>query len=246
MALIKCPECNREISDKAKACPNCGCPLNDYNVDYHEQPVVSVQPQEGKKQNMTIWYIGTIISWFVLSVLLCTIFVDHNSSDHLYNAKDEILLCSFSAVIMIIIAARKFIDKFLLSLIVLIVSVVCSEYVEHLHQGATIIVYLVDIVSIIIAVLKRKNPTRIKLLEGLRGKTSLVLLNLCGIIGCYAMMGLIGIGINISKGFTRYTTESIIIASLLIALSLILFFIAFWIGRKSKSNYPTPNSNGLA
>lgn len=27
MSLIKCPECNKEISDKAKSCPNCGCPI---------------------------------------------------------------------------------------------------------------------------------------------------------------------------------------------------------------------------
>lgn len=27
MALIKCPECGKEISDKAGACPNCGCPI---------------------------------------------------------------------------------------------------------------------------------------------------------------------------------------------------------------------------
>jgi len=27
MALIKCPECGKEISDKAMACPNCGMPL---------------------------------------------------------------------------------------------------------------------------------------------------------------------------------------------------------------------------
>lgn len=27
MALIKCPECGREISDKAGKCPHCGCPL---------------------------------------------------------------------------------------------------------------------------------------------------------------------------------------------------------------------------
>ena len=25
MALIKCPDCKSEISDSAKACPNCGC-----------------------------------------------------------------------------------------------------------------------------------------------------------------------------------------------------------------------------
>lgn len=27
MALIKCPECGREISDKAVSCPGCGCPV---------------------------------------------------------------------------------------------------------------------------------------------------------------------------------------------------------------------------
>lgn len=27
MALIKCPECGKEISDKAASCPNCGCPI---------------------------------------------------------------------------------------------------------------------------------------------------------------------------------------------------------------------------
>lgn len=27
MAIIKCPECSKEISDKATACPGCGCPI---------------------------------------------------------------------------------------------------------------------------------------------------------------------------------------------------------------------------
>jgi hypothetical protein len=27
VALINCPECNKEISDKAGACPHCGCPV---------------------------------------------------------------------------------------------------------------------------------------------------------------------------------------------------------------------------
>ena len=29
MALINCSECGKEVSDKAKACPNCGCPINE-------------------------------------------------------------------------------------------------------------------------------------------------------------------------------------------------------------------------
>lgn len=27
MALIKCPECGKEISDNARKCPNCGNPM---------------------------------------------------------------------------------------------------------------------------------------------------------------------------------------------------------------------------
>lgn len=29
MALIKCTECGKEFSDKAAACPNCGCPIQE-------------------------------------------------------------------------------------------------------------------------------------------------------------------------------------------------------------------------
>ena len=30
MALINCPECGKEVSDKAKVCPNCGCPSEEW------------------------------------------------------------------------------------------------------------------------------------------------------------------------------------------------------------------------
>lgn len=30
MALINCPECGREISEKAQSCPNCGCPASEW------------------------------------------------------------------------------------------------------------------------------------------------------------------------------------------------------------------------
>ena len=32
MALIKCIECGKEISDKAVACPHCGCPVSEQNA----------------------------------------------------------------------------------------------------------------------------------------------------------------------------------------------------------------------
>ena len=30
MALIKCPECGNEVSDKALSCPKCGFPIYNY------------------------------------------------------------------------------------------------------------------------------------------------------------------------------------------------------------------------
>lgn len=38
MALIKCTECGKEFSDKASACPNCGCPTSEM---FFEQPKIN-------------------------------------------------------------------------------------------------------------------------------------------------------------------------------------------------------------
>lgn len=38
MALIKCPECSKDVSDKAKSCIHCGCPLEEtQNTDLLEE-----------------------------------------------------------------------------------------------------------------------------------------------------------------------------------------------------------------
>lgn len=33
MALIKCPECGKEISNKARKCPNCAYSLKSHKID---------------------------------------------------------------------------------------------------------------------------------------------------------------------------------------------------------------------
>lgn len=33
MALINCPECGREVSDKAASCPNCGVTINPATIN---------------------------------------------------------------------------------------------------------------------------------------------------------------------------------------------------------------------
>jgi len=45
MALIKCSECKREVSDRADACPHCGCPVSQVS---QERPRAA-GPQERKE-----------------------------------------------------------------------------------------------------------------------------------------------------------------------------------------------------
>ena len=38
MAIIKCPECGREVSDKATACPQCGAPVQAHPLSAPAPP----------------------------------------------------------------------------------------------------------------------------------------------------------------------------------------------------------------
>ncbi len=57
MALIKCVECGKEISDKSKACINCGCPI-EYSITALENSlnhVNEVQNLEKLAQDNEFW-----------------------------------------------------------------------------------------------------------------------------------------------------------------------------------------------
>ena len=79
MALINCPECGREISDKAGSCPNCGSPLNTIeNVTeeskksdgvHYARPTGSLPKREGKKQKKKTW-VWVVVGVIVLFVLV--------------------------------------------------------------------------------------------------------------------------------------------------------------------------------
>ena len=60
MALIKCKECGHEVSDRATACPNCGCPID--NVGKIQEEIIDAEPKKKK---------GWI--WALIVVLLCLI-----------------------------------------------------------------------------------------------------------------------------------------------------------------------------
>ena len=51
MALIKCPECGKEFSDKAPACIHCGCPTPEASKDMNNE---AVQDECVKKKESSI------------------------------------------------------------------------------------------------------------------------------------------------------------------------------------------------
>lgn len=77
MSMIICNECGKEFSDKATACPNCGCPVWDSTPI--QQPYVKQNPpitnqsntkQNLKKKNSTLSVWATICALFT-----CTSFI---------------------------------------------------------------------------------------------------------------------------------------------------------------------------
>ncbi len=74
MALIKCPECEREISDRAKACPHCGFPLDNESGGEEAKPAktkfvaakcpscgASIEVNENEKRTMCNYCQSTIV-----------------------------------------------------------------------------------------------------------------------------------------------------------------------------------------
>ena len=77
MALIRCPECGREISSRAKACPHCGFPMDDV-IKPNEEELVIEPILERKKSSIVasvflfifleLLFLGAFIFCVVLSI----------------------------------------------------------------------------------------------------------------------------------------------------------------------------------
>ena len=67
MALIKCEECGHMVSDRAEACPKCGCP-----IDKTSGPVTTntaLLAPATRKGKLEIWFWGLLILFGILLVL---------------------------------------------------------------------------------------------------------------------------------------------------------------------------------
>lgn len=60
MAIIKCPECGKEISDKATSCPSCGFPL------------LKGQPEKEKAKEYTVEINDSMYSGSHMTKVTCS------------------------------------------------------------------------------------------------------------------------------------------------------------------------------
>jgi hypothetical protein len=68
MSLTHCPECKKEISDKAFDCPHCGCPRKKRSLELIPDQFV------GKWSNVGKGLLIGLILLFVLFILLGLLF----------------------------------------------------------------------------------------------------------------------------------------------------------------------------
>ena len=69
MALIKCKECGHEVSDRASACPNCGCPIAGETPE-PQNDVVEAEPIYYEEEEATNKWLYVIIGVLVAIIIM--------------------------------------------------------------------------------------------------------------------------------------------------------------------------------
>lgn len=83
MAIIKCPECGRDVSDKAPACPNCGNPIAAQMVAPKETIVRHIHEKSSspppKKKTGCVTILAAIVCFFLLIGFIGSLINDGDS-----------------------------------------------------------------------------------------------------------------------------------------------------------------------
>lgn len=88
--IIKCSECGKEISDKAKFCVNCGCPIEGKQKQAEEYMSEQIDRPEAK----TLKTVATIIlvCGIILSVILIIIGIGETSFWGVWTGLNTVLI----------------------------------------------------------------------------------------------------------------------------------------------------------
>lgn len=75
MALIRCPECGRDISSQAPACPSCGYPLQAANAPPANPPDALRSPHLWGRVAMVLgaWLVTPWIARLIVALAVCVL-----------------------------------------------------------------------------------------------------------------------------------------------------------------------------
>lgn len=90
MALIKCPECGKEISDKAVSCPNCGCPLKETIIETEQSKINTRRKNHGE-----------LIVFLGILAFIFSLYASNNPSQTFFGLTIDILW-GISAILIIV------------------------------------------------------------------------------------------------------------------------------------------------
>jgi uncharacterized membrane protein YvbJ len=96
MALINCPECGRDVSDRADKCPKCAYPISG---DQTPNKVQTIEQTSKKLKKQTLFSILTII----LGIIVMIVSIAFKSDTIKYFG----LLLAFVGIIWLIVAEIK-------------------------------------------------------------------------------------------------------------------------------------------
>lgn len=149
MALIKCPECKKEISDRAQSCIHCGCPIekelicNECGKKINKDDRVCKNcgcpielRKEEKNSNINI---STKI-WFIICIILCFLISGINFFNILNIETSLIVIGGFYINIMGILA-------FMLGVSYIILLKSFSKMAFHLLLGINAVILVYNVLS---------------------------------------------------------------------------------------------------
>lgn len=84
MALIKCPECEKEISDQASTCPNCGCPVTKTGMAMFSEQT-SYTPTKSKFPVVPVIVVAIIVILIGFAIYYINTKKPANVSEEMYS-----------------------------------------------------------------------------------------------------------------------------------------------------------------
>lgn len=142
MALIKCPECSKDVSTAADTCPHCGYPIrrSQENVIKEEKNEVFPEPKDiswiekwkkkAKKEKL-IWLIPLIVSLIPLIIFIILACTDVKTTEYGYTYHN------YSRIYFIYIFA----GLFLIILTLFILKLIMYRVQTRQYDGYTILFY---------------------------------------------------------------------------------------------------------